>query len=111
MSRKIDDDPLESTIDNGIEITLDPSREISAVLDDLEALLKNGEVIGVLTGRGVNASIALVAVDGLRHYLQNKKAEAADDFATVTEEIRGRLAATSGGAGGASGGDRGGSGS
>lgn len=87
------DDPLENTVSTGEEITLDPTQEIEAVLDDLEALLKNGEVIGALTAKGVNASIALVAVDGLRHYLRNKKAESADDFATVTEEIRGRLAA------------------
>jgi hypothetical protein len=95
MIHKVDDDPLESTIDSGVEVSLDPSREISAVFDDLEALLKNGEVIGVLSAKGINASIALVAIDGLRHYLQGKKAEAADDFATVTEEIRGRLLSSS----------------
>jgi hypothetical protein len=92
MSQYNDDEPLESTVNTGAEIDLDPVVEIGALLDDLEALLKNGEVIAALTGKGVNASIALVAVDGLRHYLQNKKGEAADDFGTVTEEIRGRLA-------------------
>lgn len=97
MSSNTDEDLLERTIDNGVEVTLDPSREIGAVMDDLESLLKNGEVIGALTGRGVNASIALLAIEGLRHYLQNNKVEAADDFATVAEEIRGRLAASSGG--------------
>jgi hypothetical protein len=95
MIHKVDDDPMESTIDNGVEVSLDPSREISAVLDDLEALLKNGEVIGVLSSRGVNASIALVAIDGLRHYLESRKAEAVEDFATVTDEIRGRLLSSS----------------
>ena len=88
-----DDEPLESTVNTGAEIDLDPAVEIGAVLDDIEALLKNGEVIAALTIKGVNASIALVAVEGLRRYLANKKAEAADDFATVTEEIRARLAA------------------
>jgi hypothetical protein len=92
MSQYNDDEPLESTVNTGAEIDLDPVVEIGALLDDLEALLKNGEVIAALTGKGVNASIALVAVDGRRHYLQNKKGEAADDFGTVTEEIRGRLA-------------------
>jgi hypothetical protein len=92
MSQDNDDEPLESTVNTGVEIDLDPVVEIGALLDDLEALLKNGEVIAALTGKGVNASIALVAVDGLRHYLQSKKGEAADDFGTVTEEIRGRLA-------------------
>lgn len=95
MIRKADDDPMESTIDNGVEVNLDPSREIRAVFDDLEALLKNGEVIGVLSAGGINASLALVAIDGLRHYLQGKKAEAADDFSTVAEEIRGRLLSSS----------------
>lgn len=95
MGRKSDEDLLETTINPGEEVNLDPSREISAVLDDLEALLKNGEVIGALTTKGVNASIALVALDGLRHYLQSEKAEAAEDFATVTEEIKGRLAGRS----------------
>jgi predicted ABC-type transport system involved in lysophospholipase L1 biosynthesis ATPase subunit len=90
-----DADPLESTTDCGNEVDLDPSREIGAVLDDLEALLKNGEVIGVLSAKGVNASLALVAIDGIRRYLEGKKAEAAEDFATVAEEIRARLAASS----------------
>jgi hypothetical protein len=92
MAVKNDYDLLETTVDTGVEITLDPSAEIAAVLDDLEALLKNGEVIGKLTSSGINASLALVAIDGLRHYLAGKKPEAADDFSTVAEEIRGRLA-------------------
>ena len=93
MSQYNDDEPLESTVNTGAEIDLDPVVEIGAVLDDLEAMLKNGEVIAALTGKGVNASIALVAVEGLRHYIENKKSEAADDFDTVTAEIRSRLAA------------------
>src|SRR5215217_4617526 len=96
VNEEDDDDPLESTTDCGNEVDLDPSREISAVLEDLEALLKNGEVIGILSARGINASIALVAIDGLRRYLENKKAEAAEDFATVAEEIRTRLAVSAG---------------
>jgi hypothetical protein len=66
--------------------------EFTRALDELEALLKNGDHIAALTQRGINASIALVAVDGLRNYLSNRKAEAAGDFTTVAEEIRGRLA-------------------
>src|SRR4051812_10969161 len=96
MNHDDDDMPQDSTVNTGAEIELDARSEINAVLDDLESLLKNGEVIGSLTLQGVNASIALVAVEGLRHYLQNQKVEAADDFGTVTEEIRGRLAAVSG---------------
>lgn len=91
MASKNDYDLLETTVDTGVEINLDPSAEIAAVIDDLESLLKNGEVIAKLTAGGVNASLALVAIDGLRHYLAGQKVEAADDFGTVAEEIRARL--------------------
>jgi hypothetical protein len=87
-----DDDLVETTLTTGIEVELDPKAEIGAVIDDLEALLKSGDVIGALTSKGVNGSIALLAVDGLRSYLAGDKASAAEDFATVAEEIRGRLA-------------------
>lgn len=86
------DDILDTTIDTGQEVAIDPSAELDAVMDDLEALLKNGEVIGMLTNRGVNASIALVAFTGVRAYVKGKKAEAADDLGTAADEIRGRLA-------------------
>ena len=89
-----DRDLIENTFDGGaVEVTLDPTAELDAVLGDLEALLKNGEVIGALTGRGVNASLALLALDGLRHYLHGKKAEAAEDLGGVAEEIKARIAA------------------
>jgi hypothetical protein len=96
-----EDDILEETQGAGLEVTLDPSRELTAVLDDLTALLKSGEVIGALTARGLNASLALVAATGLRAYLAGEKLDAAEDFATVAEEIRGR-AAPAGGSGGPS---------
>jgi hypothetical protein len=70
----------------------DPSREIGDVFDDLETLLKNPDVVGYLADRGLNASLALVGVEGLRAYLAGRKAEAADDLRTVAEEIEGRLA-------------------
>lgn len=85
------DSTLDYTTDLGNEVTLDPSAEIHVVLDDLEALLKNGEVTSVLTSRGVNGSIALCAISGLRAYLEGNKAEAAEDFATAAEEVRGRM--------------------
>ena len=87
------DDILDTTIDTGQEVAIDPGAELDAVLDDLEALLKNGEVIGVLTSRGVNASIALVAVTGLRAYTKGNKLAAAEDLGTAADEIRGRIAA------------------
>ena len=91
-----DDDILDTTFDGGLEVAVDPHRELDAVLDDLEALLKNGEVIGALTNRGINGSLALVAAGGLRAYLDGKKAEAADDLATAAEEIRARLQSATG---------------
>jgi len=95
-----DERDLETTFDAGMEeVSLDPNRELDAVLDDLEALLKSGEVIGALTSRGVNASLALVAAHALRSYVKGKKADAAEDFATAAEEIRGRLAADVGAGG------------
>src|SRR5580692_11017826 len=86
-------DIFETTLDTGMEVAIDPGAELSAVMDDLEALLKNGDVISMLTGRGVNASIALVAASGLHAYLEGNKPAAAEDFATVAEEVKGRLAA------------------
>ena len=91
-----DDDLINRTLDPGTEIVLDASLELDAVLDDLEALLKNGEVIGVLTARGINGSLALTAAAGLRSYLKGNKREAADDLQTAAEEIRARLGASDG---------------
>jgi len=85
------DDDDDRTIGTGSRFRVDPSREIGSVLDDLEELLKNGDVIAALSERGVNASIALTAIEGMRSYLEGKKADAAEDFAMVAEEIRGRL--------------------
>ncbi len=85
------DDRIFTTIDpGGAEIALDPNAELSAVLDDLEALLKNGDVISALTSRGVNASLALTAASGIKAYLRGEREVAADDLATVAEEIRAR---------------------
>jgi hypothetical protein len=100
MSQDDDDDILETTQTTGVEVELDPRTEINAVLDDLESLLKNGDVVGALTNRGINASLALVALDGLRSYLAGEKAAAAEDLATAAEEIRGRLAASTKGSDG-----------
>jgi len=86
-----DDDDDDRTVGTGTTFRVDPSREIGTILDDLEDLLKNGDVVASLSERGINASLALLAIDGMRNYLEGKKAEAADDFGTVAEEIRGRL--------------------
>jgi hypothetical protein len=75
----------------------DPTAELAELFDDLETLLKNGDVIATLTGRDLNASLALVAANALRAYLKGSKADAAEDFATVAEEIRARLEMTGNG--------------
>jgi hypothetical protein len=85
------DDDDDRSVSLGKTITIDPSREIANVMDELEDLLKNGDVIAALSNKGVNASLALVAMDGVRAYLEGRKAQAADDLGTVAEEIRGRL--------------------
>lgn len=85
-------DILETSIAGGEAITFDPTSEVDMVIRELEALLKNGDVMNVLSERGINTSLALVAASALRSYLAGKKAEAAEDFATVAEEIQARLA-------------------
>ena len=90
--KKSEFDIVETTIDTGTAIKLEPSGELDAVLGELEGLLKNGDIMSTLSERGINTSLALVAAGALRSYLAGKKAEAAEDFATVAEEIQARLA-------------------
>lgn len=85
------DDDDDRGVSLGKTFRVDPTREVASVLDELEDLLKNGDVIEALSNKGINASLALVTIDGLRAYLEGRKAEAADDLGTVAEEIRGRL--------------------
>jgi len=66
-------------------------RELAELLRELEELLKNSDVLSELADRGVNSSLALVAGQALGAYLQGNKAQAAEDFALVAEEIRARL--------------------
>jgi len=66
-------------------------REIDDLMDELELLLKRGDTVAALSEAGINVSLALVAANGLRAYLAGKKAEAAEDLATVGEEIFARL--------------------
>jgi hypothetical protein len=66
-------------------------REIEGMFEDLDQLLKNPDMGAYLTERGINLSLAIVAADGLKAYLVGKKEEAAEDFATVADEIRARM--------------------
>jgi hypothetical protein len=84
-----DDDEDERL--GSVPASVDPTRELSELLDELGDLLKNPDVVGALSGRGVNASLALVALEGLGAYLVGDKAQAADDLRTVAEEIEARL--------------------
>lgn len=77
--------------DLGSRISVDPTRELTELLEELDGLLKNPDVVGALAERGVNASLALVALDGLGAYLVGDKLQAVDDLRTVAEEIEGRL--------------------
>jgi hypothetical protein len=67
------------------------TKALSGLLSEIEALLKNASVGMELAKRGVNTSVALVAVQGVAAYVEGNKRRAADDLATAAEEIRARL--------------------
>lgn len=69
-------------------------KELREVFEDLDELLKNPDVGSVLAARGVNVSLAIVAAEALRAYVEGDKARAAEDFDTVAEEIASRLASS-----------------
>jgi hypothetical protein len=72
-------------------------RELREVFEDLDTLLKNPEVGAVLTSRGINVSLAIVAAEALLAYVEGDRERAAEDFDTVAEEISTRLASTKAG--------------
>jgi hypothetical protein len=72
-------------------------KELREVFDDLDTLLKNPEVGGELTARGVNVSLAIVAAEALLAYVEGDRERAAEDFDTVAEEIGTRLKASKAG--------------
>ena len=86
-------DSIPGEVITGAAIASAKRGELDEVLGELEALLKNGDVMSSLAESGINTSLALVAASALRSYLDGKKIEAAEDFATVAEEILARLAA------------------
>jgi hypothetical protein len=63
------------------------------LLGEVERLLKSHTVGIDLAKRGVNTSVALVAVQGLAAYVGGDKRQACDDLGTAAEEIRARLGA------------------
>lgn len=66
-------------------------RELDEVFDDLETLLKNNDVGAELSSQGVNISLALTAVAGLRAYVRGDKVGALEDLGTAVEEIAARV--------------------
>jgi hypothetical protein len=61
------------------------------LLGEIEGLLKHPSVSVELGHRGINASIAILAIQGLTAYVEGNRRRALDDFATVADEIRVRL--------------------
>jgi len=72
--------------------TKGPLGELHEVLGELDTLLKNPDVGAALAENGINISLALVGVEGLRAYLEGDKARAAEEWSTAAEEVASRLA-------------------
>jgi hypothetical protein len=68
------------------------AHEIEDVFDDLDTLLKDPDAGAELAARGVNVSIAMTLLDGVRAYLRGEKQRALVDIETATDEIAVRLA-------------------
>jgi hypothetical protein len=68
-------------------------KELTDLMEELDMLLKNPEVVALLTARGVNSSLALLIADALGSYVRGDKKEAAEDLGTAAEEISARLLA------------------
>ncbi len=68
-----------------------PLEELDDVLADLETLLKNPDVGAALADKGVNTSLAMLAMDGLAAYLRGDKAKAVEDCSHFAEEVQSRM--------------------
>ena len=71
-----------------------PLSEIDDVLADLETLLKNPDVGAALADKGVNTSLAMLAMDGLAAYLRADKPKAIEEMTTFVEEVSARMKET-----------------
>ena len=69
-----------------------PENEIDDVFEELETLLKNPDVVAALTAKGVNTSLATMAMDGLHEYLRGDRAKAIDELSQFVEEVKARAA-------------------
>ena len=70
-----------------------PSEELDDLLAAVETLLKSREAALELGAKRVNTSLALLAAQALRAFLTGSREQAAEDFATVAEELGARLEA------------------
>ena len=61
------------------------------LLGEIESLLKHPSVAIDLGRHGINASIAILAAQGLTAYVEGNRVRAQEDFATAAEEIRTRM--------------------
>jgi len=66
--------------------------EIDDVFEELEMLLKNPDVVAALSAKGVNTSLATMAMDGLHEYLRGDRAKAIDELSQFVEEVKARAA-------------------
>ena len=71
-----------------------PENEIDDVFEELETLLKNPEVVAALTAKGVNTSVATMAMDGLHEYLRGNRDKAIDEMSQFVEEVKARANAS-----------------
>ncbi len=69
-------------------------KEIDDVFEELEMLLKNLDVVAALTAKGVNTSLATMAMDGLHEYLRGDRAKAIDEMSQFVEEVTARANAS-----------------
>jgi len=68
------------------------AREIDDVFDELDVLLKNADVGAELAAQGINVSLALTLIEGVRAYFRGDKEQAILELGTATDEIAARLA-------------------
>jgi hypothetical protein len=61
------------------------------LLGEIESLLKHPNVAMELGSRGINASIATLAVQGLTAYGDGNRTRAHEDLSTAAEEIHARM--------------------
>jgi len=66
--------------------------EIDDVFAELEALLKTADVGAELAERGINVSLAMTLIEGVRAYFRGDKQQAILELGTATDEIAARLA-------------------